>query len=98
MADHHRDRVNAGPHRDLAAFGHAATDPVDRLDDLGAGAHPAFGVVTVRPRPAEIRDDPIALVLCNIAVVAPNDPRNGLMIGLYDMVIFLGIEAGGALS
>jgi hypothetical protein len=50
----------------------------------------------MRPRPAEIRDDAIALVLRDIAIVTPNDPRDGLMIGLYDMVIFLGIEAGGS--
>src|SRR5258708_18785921 len=98
MADHYRTGVNARSHGDLAALGETTIDPLDSLDDLEAGAHRPFGIVAMRARPAEIRDDSIALVLRDIAIVTAHDARNGLMIGLDDMMIFFGVEAGGELG
>src|ERR1700722_5500006 len=84
MADHDLTRINAGAHRNLTALGQATIDRLDRLDYLEAGTHRPFGVVAMRSGPAEVCDDPVALVLRDIAVEASNHAGNCLVVGLDD--------------
>jgi hypothetical protein len=52
-----------------------------------------LGVVLMRPRIAEIGQDPVAHVFGDKAVIARDDARNGILIGAELLPQFLGVES-----
>ena len=86
LARDHDAAVQADAHLD------AHVQPRDLLDDRQPGVHGAVRVVLVRPRVAEVRQQPVAGPLRDPAVVALDRPGARVLVRRQDLAEVLGPE------
>ena len=99
VAHHHEPGVDADPDRQLdARLRHRIVQRGDRLDHAEPGADRPLGVVLVRPRIAEIRQDAVADVVADMAAIAADHLDAGFLEALHDVAQILRIEPGRELG
>jgi hypothetical protein len=86
---YHEPGVQADPNRQRPACGFQLRQ---RLDDAQADSDPALGVVLVCARIAEIHQQAIPEILCDMSVVVRNDLGARRLIGAHQLAVFLGVE------
>jgi hypothetical protein len=97
IADDHRSRGDADPHRELDPRrpANCGIQLRHRIDDIETRPHRTLGLVLMGARVAEINEDAVAHVLGDKAVVAPDRRAAAVLIRRDHIAQIFGVHPGG---
>ena len=92
---HHDAGVDADADGQLAIGGQRRVPPAYRVDDVEPGADRPLRVVLPRPRIAEVRHHPVALILRHLTAVTHDDRGHGFLVRAQHLPPVLDVHASG---
>ena len=97
VADHHRSRRDAYAHREIAGTTTRGIrfETCDGLDELEPGAYGTLCVILVGARISEVGEHAVAHVAGDVAIVAFDGGRYGILIAAVDIAQLLRVEPPG---
>ena len=97
LPHHDEPGVDPDPHRepDSLVLDEPRIERPHRRQQLQAGAHGALGIVLMRLRIAEVDEQPIPQILGDMALVALDDRRRGLLVGAHHRAEVFRVELPG---